>query len=346
MKNPNPPPAKNAVFLNAWDDTLLMPLFALATGALPVLISYKIFKSSVLSPALLILYIPCWLWQTEGWWFGLTTRRFAQIENGNLTLYGAFGRTRWQGRIASHRFYYRNGDRTHAPYLLSIEAANERPRRFALNLCRDREALMDALNAEDRAIAAQRHMQTFRESLPAEQRPASINGYILGVVAIVGVLELITEFFLNIRPQKTAWTAGILAAAILTWPHLRFARRYQRYTREKGTPGQNRYPRDNSALAVLILFAYSFFFAYNIAYISLIGKPYKAVDAQLSSVGTCSHRRASDTRKLSVAPPEPYRHFYDNWCSGIHANASFTPGVYTIYLRESALAQELRFEKP
>lgn len=344
----DPRPAQDAVFLNAWDDTLLMPVFALAIGSLLALILYALFKKSGvwLSPALLIPFIPYWLWQTEGWWFGLTCRRFAQIENGLLTLYGAFGRTRWQGRIADYRFYYRNGDRTHTPYMLSIEAADGRRRRFALNLCRDRENLMDALNAEDSAIAAQRHMQTFQESLPAEQRPSPIHAYILGVVALVGSLELITEFFLNIRLNKSAWLAGLFATAILTWPHLRLARRYQRHTREKGTPSQNRYARDNSALVVLILFAYSFFFTYNLAYISLIGKAYTPAPAQLSFAGTCSHRRASDTRKFFVTLPEPYHHFNEPWCSRVDDDTPFTPGVYTVYLRESALARQLRFSTP
>lgn len=337
-------PAKNAVFLNAWDDTLLMPVFALAIGALLGLIFYKLFKSSAwLSPVLLILYIPYWLWQTEGWWFGLTCRRFAQIEDSILTLYGAFGRTRWQGHIADYRFYYRNGDRTKAPYMLSIEAANGRRRRFALNLCRDREELMIALDAEDSAIAAQRHMQIFRESLPADQKPSLIHAYILGFVVIVGVIELITEFFLNVRPQKSAWYAGIFAAVILSWPHLRFACHYQRYTREKGMPGQSRYSRDTIALVMLPIFIYSFFFAYNFAYISLIGKPYTQTDAQLAPAGTCTRGRSTKTRRLSATLPEPYHHFNNSWCSWINKNKPFTPGIYTVYLRQSAFARELRF---
>ena len=35
-----------------------------------------------------------WLWLTESWWFGLTTRTFAKITPGELILYGEFGRVR------------------------------------------------------------------------------------------------------------------------------------------------------------------------------------------------------------------------------------------------------------
>lgn len=44
-----------------------------------------------------ILAIPpvlIWLWLTEPWWFGLTTRTFAQATPNSLILYGAFGRVR------------------------------------------------------------------------------------------------------------------------------------------------------------------------------------------------------------------------------------------------------------
>ena len=75
-----------------------MSVATLALGALAV------FVLTILSPFSdagiawrTILAIPpvlIWLRLTEPWWFGLTTRTFAQTTPNSLILYGAFGRVR------------------------------------------------------------------------------------------------------------------------------------------------------------------------------------------------------------------------------------------------------------
>ncbi|WP_455229048.1 hypothetical protein [Kingella denitrificans] len=78
--------------------TAIMSVAALALGALAV------FALTILPPFSdagiawrIILAIPpvlIWLWLTEPWWFGLTTRTFAKTTPHALILYGAFGRVR------------------------------------------------------------------------------------------------------------------------------------------------------------------------------------------------------------------------------------------------------------
>ena len=78
--------------------TVIMSVATLALGTLAV------FALTILPPFSdadiawrTILAIPpvlIWLWLTEPWWFGLTTRTFAKTTPSALILYGAFGRVR------------------------------------------------------------------------------------------------------------------------------------------------------------------------------------------------------------------------------------------------------------
>ena len=82
----------------SWLGTVIMSVATLALGTLAV------FALTILPPFSdadiawrTILAIPpvlIWLWLTEPWWFGLTTRTFAKTTPNALILYGAFGRVR------------------------------------------------------------------------------------------------------------------------------------------------------------------------------------------------------------------------------------------------------------
>ena len=82
----------------SWFGTVIMSVATLALGALVV---FALTAWPPLSDAGIawrtILAIPpvlIWLWLTEPWWFGLTTRTFAKTTPNSLILYGAFGRVR------------------------------------------------------------------------------------------------------------------------------------------------------------------------------------------------------------------------------------------------------------
>ncbi len=59
-------------------------------GPLLMMIGLSFEQQLILLPPFALL----WLWLTESWWFGLTTRTFAKITPSQLILYGAFGRVR------------------------------------------------------------------------------------------------------------------------------------------------------------------------------------------------------------------------------------------------------------
>lgn len=82
----------------SWFGTVIMSVASLALSvsavfaltALPPLSDAGIAWRTILAiPPVLI-----WLWLTEPWWFGLTTRTFAKTTPHALILYGAFGRVR------------------------------------------------------------------------------------------------------------------------------------------------------------------------------------------------------------------------------------------------------------
>ena len=78
--------------------TVIMSVAALALGALAVfaLTALPPFSDAGIAWRIILAVPPALsgLWLTEPWWFGLTTRTFAQTTPNSLILYGAFGRVR------------------------------------------------------------------------------------------------------------------------------------------------------------------------------------------------------------------------------------------------------------
>ena len=78
--------------------TVIMSVAALALGALTVfsLTAWLPFSDAGIAWRTILAVPPVliWLWLTEPWWFGLTTRTFAKTTPNSLILYGAFGRVR------------------------------------------------------------------------------------------------------------------------------------------------------------------------------------------------------------------------------------------------------------
>lgn len=88
----------SAFYSVSWFGTVIMSVATLALGALAVfaLTAWPPFSDAGIAWRIILAVPPVliWLWLTEPWWFGLTTRIFAQITPNSLILYGAFGRVR------------------------------------------------------------------------------------------------------------------------------------------------------------------------------------------------------------------------------------------------------------
>ena len=86
---------------------------------------------------------------SEGMWFGLTCSRFATLTDDRLVLYGAFGRERFSCPT-DWTFEYRVIDPRGLPYYVYLRAISPdcHVYRFRLDLCRDRDTLLEALQAQ------------------------------------------------------------------------------------------------------------------------------------------------------------------------------------------------------
>ena len=82
----------------SWFGTVIMSVAALALGVSAVfaLTALPPFSDAGIAWRIILAIPPVliWLWLTEPWWFGLTTRTFAKTTPNSLILYGAFGRVR------------------------------------------------------------------------------------------------------------------------------------------------------------------------------------------------------------------------------------------------------------
>ena len=123
--------------------TVMMSVATLALGTLAV------FALTILPPFSdadiawrTILAIPpvlIWLWLTEPWWFGLTTRTFAKTTPSALILYGAFGRVRQRFDRREYTFS-ETGNRVPT---LRVRRQNRRfSRTINTALCANAEALI------------------------------------------------------------------------------------------------------------------------------------------------------------------------------------------------------------
>ena len=88
----------DTIYTTSWIGMIAMVAATLAGGVLLAFLLMAPLMIAGLSPEQLLILLPpfalFWLWLTESWWFGLTTRRFAKITPDELILYGAFGRVR------------------------------------------------------------------------------------------------------------------------------------------------------------------------------------------------------------------------------------------------------------
>ena len=145
------------VYTVSWRGMIAMAAAVPAAGALLAvcLVGPLLARAGLALEQQLILLPPFalfWLWLTESWWFGLTTRRFAKITPDELILYGAFGRVRQTYNRHECRFrggVYELKSFGHPRYVM-FKLRSRRPgQRFArginLSLCANPAALIKEL---------------------------------------------------------------------------------------------------------------------------------------------------------------------------------------------------------
>ncbi|XXQ68057.1 hypothetical protein ACKLNO_10730 [Neisseriaceae bacterium B1] len=96
-----------------------------------------------------IIFSLFWLWLTESWWFGLTTRIFADVYREKIVIYGAFGRKKQTLLRSQCQFYYRQSHRDTTPALW-VKRANRRvPLRVDNTLCANWEDFLCEVGARE-----------------------------------------------------------------------------------------------------------------------------------------------------------------------------------------------------
>lgn len=353
----------DAVYPNGWGQTLYSTFLILLVAVLLV------FAVATVAAKFFLFHLPAWAWAlfalcvlgvSEGGWFGLTCRRFAQIEADMLTLYGAFGRIRWQGGVAEHDFYY-SGKRRHG---LTIMDAKMRVRRFSLRTCANHDALLDALSAKnsvvrsiDKQLLIMGQMQHERQPPLWVQRGMLVS---MSVMGFIGLTELSFRVFWSVQLTASAWGWGAGVGLLLLIPWMWFwpaamrryrsihlpARHYWRKTRLGNAAAEIRVILSASAIFLPVYAFYVVFAAYNLAWLSLAGKTYHAATAYIAVSGKCYVPRGTDYWEMSVRLPQGENRFDGQWCSGWSEEKPPPRGMHEVYWRESRLARELLFSKP
>lgn len=118
--------------------SMIMLIAALASGGVMGFIFCAMLHLMLGVPvwAFLLLFVPIWLRLTESWWFGLTTRKFADVYTDKVIVYGAFGRKKYVFDYRQCRFFFRPFNRT-APALWVKRANHKLPIRINTTLCAD-----------------------------------------------------------------------------------------------------------------------------------------------------------------------------------------------------------------
>ncbi|MDO4694754.1 MAG: hypothetical protein Q4A62_09085 [Eikenella sp.] len=180
----------------------------------------------------------------------------------------------------------------------------------------------------------------------------------------ISALQALTQPFFSLRPLDTAWYIGCTAAILLILPlalsyrrsfrHFRWlnlpAHHYWRQNRWGNLAAEALYAVRYLMLTAALMAAYSLFLTYNLACLSLIGTPYETSHAHLHAENraSCSRGRFQpSTWEITVSMPAHRQQFDGAWCSMIRQQHALAPsGRHIVYLRESMLAQELRFAPP
>ena len=297
---------------------------------------------------------------TEGMWFGLTCSRFATLTNDRLVLYGAFGRERFscptdwtfEYRVISSRGLS-SSDKV---YLRAI-SPDCHVYRFRLDLCRDEDTLLKALQAQSSEAVFQRALSAEYRRLFATMNPLGVR--FLKTISvgfyIITVLAFVSYFFVHpFKLTAAAWQLALLITLLILLPSAWMVRKVWMHETVLGLPAHHYRRRSvvgriTAAIIMmtqisLIILVLGFISTWSLASIlgpaSLIGSKFETVEqARLGSVHDCG----TGCKEVPVCMPAGYGMFEGYWRIS-YSNRIRQGG--TVCVRESKLAYELYFDCP
>ena len=295
---------------------------------------------------------------SEGMWFGLTCSRFATLTNDRLVLYGAFGRERFSCPT-DWTFEYRMIDLRGLSYYVYLRAISPdyHVYRFRLDLCRDRDTLLEALQAQSSEEVFQRALSAEYRRLFATMTPLGefcfqivIVGY--GVIMVLAICY--TVFGHPFKLTAAAWQLALLITLLILPPYVWVVRKVWMHETVFGLPAHHYRRRSvvgriTAAIIMmtkisLIMLALGITSTWSLATIlgqaSLIGSKFETVEqTRFGSVRDCGR----GCEKVFVYMPAGYEMFEDDW--KISYSDRISQGG-TVCVRESKLAYELYFDCP
>lgn len=297
---------------------------------------------------------------SEGMWFGLTCSRFATLTNDRLVLYGAFGRERFSCPT-DWTFEYRVIDSrglssSDKVYLRAI-SPDCHVYRFRLDLCRDEDTLLKALQAQSSEEVFKKNVAAGYSRLFATMNPLGVR--FLKTISvgfyIITVLAFVSYFFVHpFKLTAAAWQLALLITLLILLPYVWVVRKVWMHETVLGLPAHHYRRRSvvgriTAAIIMmtkisLIILALGFISTWSLASIlgpaSLIGSKFETVEqARLGSVHDCG----TGCKKVPVCMPAGYEMFEGYWEIS-YSNRIRQGG--TVCVRESKLAYELYFDCP
>ena len=294
---------------------------------------------------------------SEGMWFGLTCSRFATLTNDRLVLYGAFGRERFSCPT-DWTFEYRVIDLRGFFYVyLRAISPDCHVYRFLLDLCRDEDTLLKALQAQSSEAVFQRALSAEYRRLFATMNPLGVR--FLKTISvgfyIITVLAFVSYFFVHpFKLTAAAWQLALLITLLILLPSAWMVRKVWMHETVLGLPAHHYRRRSvvgriTAAIIMmtqisLIMLAIGITSTWSLASIlgpaSLIGSKFETVEqARLGSVHDCG----TGCKKVPVCMPAGYEMFEGYWEIS-YSNRIRQGG--TVCVRESKLAYELYFDCP
>ncbi len=296
---------------------------------------------------------------SEGMWFGLTCSRFATLTNDRLVLYGAFGRERFSCPT-DWTFEYRVIDpRGFLPYYVYLRAISPdcHVYRFRLDLCRDEDTLLKALQAQSSEAVFQRALSAEYRRLFATMNPLGVR--FLKTISvgfyIITVLAFVSYFFVHpFKLTAAAWQLALLITLLILLPSAWMVRKVWMHETVLGLPAHHYRRRSvvgriTAAIIMmtqisLIILVLGFISTWSLASIlgpaSLIGSKFETVEqARLGSVHDCG----TGCKEVPVCMPAGYGMFEGYWEIS-YSNRIRQGG--TVCVRESKLAYKLYFDCP
>ena len=330
--------------------TLFAGLTAIAFIILDILPDWAAIAVSLFIFLLGIIY-------SEGMWFGLTCSRFATLTNDRLVLYGAFGRERFRCPT-DWTFEYRVIDLRGFFYVyLRAISPDCHVYRFRLDLCRDEDTLLKALQAQSSEAVFQRALSAEYRRLFATMNPLGVR--FLKTISvgfyIITVLAFVSYFFVHpFKLTAAAWQLALLITLLILLPSAWMVRKVWMHETVLGLPAHHYRRRSvvgriTAAIIMmtkisLIILTLGFISTWSLASIlgpaSLIGSKFETVEqARVGSVRDCGR----GCKKVPVCMPADYEMFEGYWEIS-YSNRIRQGG--TVCVRQSKLAYELYFDCP